>query len=88
MSDRAAFGVIWLAAFTLGFIFGLRHTLGHLGDPATQNQVVDITVPKSPPGPAATLADEIRAGLDIRAICLECQHSSVLLRGTRSTPRA
>jgi hypothetical protein len=35
-------------------------------------------MPKSPEGPAATLADEIRASLDIRAICLECQHSSVL----------
>jgi hypothetical protein len=35
-------------------------------------------MPKSPDGPAATLADEIRAGLDIRAICLECQHTSVL----------
>ena len=35
-------------------------------------------MPKSPGGPAATLADEIRAGLDIRAVCLECQHSSVL----------
>src|SRR5690242_14188004 len=35
-------------------------------------------MPKSHEGPAATLADEIRAGLDIRAICLECQHTSVL----------
>jgi len=33
---------------------------------------------KSREGPPATLADEIRAGLDIRAICLECQHTSVL----------
>ena len=35
-------------------------------------------MPKSPEGPAATLADEIRAGLHIRAICLECQHTSAL----------
>jgi hypothetical protein len=35
-------------------------------------------MPKSEPGPPATLADEIRAGLDIRVICLECQHTSVL----------
>jgi hypothetical protein len=35
-------------------------------------------MPKSPPAAAATLADEVRAGLDVRAICLECQHSSVL----------
>jgi hypothetical protein len=33
---------------------------------------------KSSEGPTATLPDEIRAGLDIRAICLECQHTSVL----------
>ena len=33
---------------------------------------------KSPEGPAATLADEIRASLDIRAVCPECGHSSVL----------
>jgi hypothetical protein len=33
---------------------------------------------KSPEGPLATLADEIRAGLDIRAICLDCQHTSIL----------
>lgn len=33
---------------------------------------------KSSEGSPATLADEIRAGLDIRAICLECQHSLVL----------
>jgi hypothetical protein len=33
---------------------------------------------KSSEGPVATLGDEIRAGLDIRAICLECQHTSVL----------
>ena len=35
-------------------------------------------MPRPPEGPVATLADEIRAGLDIRAICLECQHTSVL----------
>ena len=35
-------------------------------------------MPKPPEGPVATLADEIRTGLDIRAICLECGHSSVL----------
>jgi len=33
---------------------------------------------KSPEGPTATLADEIRVGLDIRAVCLEYGHSSVL----------
>jgi hypothetical protein len=35
-------------------------------------------MPNPPEGPVATLGDEIRAGLDIRAICLECQHTSVL----------
>lgn len=33
---------------------------------------------KSPEGGPATLASAIRAGLDIMAVCLECQHSSVL----------
>ena len=37
-----------------------------------------LRMAKSSEGPAATLADEIRAGLDIRAICFECGHSSVL----------
>ena len=35
-------------------------------------------MPKPYAGPPATLGDDIRAGLDIRAICLACQHSSVL----------
>jgi hypothetical protein len=35
-------------------------------------------MPKPYTGPPATLGDDIRAGLDIRAVCLECQHSSVL----------
>ena len=35
-------------------------------------------MPREPEGRPATLANAIRAGLDIMAICLECQHSSVL----------
>jgi hypothetical protein len=35
-------------------------------------------MPKSYDGPPATLAADIRAGLDIRAMCLDCSHSSVL----------
>jgi len=38
----------------------------------------DRPMPKSPDAPPATLADEIRAGFDITAICLERSHASVL----------
>jgi hypothetical protein len=36
-------------------------------------------MPKPYEGPPTTLADDIRAGLDIRAMCLDCGHSSVLI---------
>jgi hypothetical protein len=35
-------------------------------------------MPKPYTGPPAMLGDDIRAGLDIRALCFACGHSSVL----------
>jgi hypothetical protein len=43
-------------------------------------------MPKPHKGPAATLADEISAALDFRAICLECGHSSALSARQLATP--
>src|SRR5260370_35041636 len=44
----------------------------------TQAGACELPHMKPPEGPPATLADEIRAGLDIRAIGLEDQHTPIL----------